>query len=411
MKYLVTHDNRIIKGKVSLPSSKSISNRLLILKALSGNIINVENISESEDSVIMQKALKTEGKEIDVGHAGTAMRFLTAYCAVTEGERVLTGSSRMKQRPIGKLVEALRNLGASIRYLGEESYPPLLIQGQSLNGGSIEIDGNISSQYISALLLIAPFLPEGLTIHLRKKVISVSYIELTLDLLRKSGFACEFSGNTIHVSPSLPRKFTIQVEPDWSSASYWYEAVAFSSEAELFIEGLQPESKQGDARIHELFEEIGVHTEFTGEGALLSKKNARVRKFAYDMIKMPDMIQTFAVTLFVLNIPFIIHGAESLRIKETDRIHALQTELAKLGAKIDYDESGVLSWNGRKDRAQAGIPIFDTYHDHRMALAFAPLAMVTNGVMIDDPGVIVKSYPGYWDDLKNLGFAVKDIPG
>jgi len=406
MQYRILPPKAEVKGKVKLPSSKSISNRLLIIRALAGGKMQIHNLSESEDTLVMIEAFRLKNHVINIGHAGTAMRFLTAYLSICPGERILTGSERMKNRPIGKLVEALRQLGAEIEYQEKQAYPPLKIHGGILKGGSIEIDGSISSQYISALLMIAPMMPEGLILELKNKIVSSSYINLTLGLMKKCGVQSTWLKNRIEIPHQKYLPVDITVETDWSAASYWYEVVALAEKAEILVEGLDKESLQGDAAILPLFKSIGVSTEFVKEGAILRKIQSSEKSFEHNFIDIPDMVQTFAVTLSLSGIPFKFTGSQSLKIKETDRIAALQNELGKLGVKPNYDESGIFSWASKEKLKLNQIPVFPTYQDHRMAMSLAPICLLTGEVIIEDPEVVVKSYPSFWEELRKLGFTV-----
>jgi len=366
--------------------------------------MQIHNLSESEDTRVMEEAFRLNNSNINIGHAGTAMRFLTAYLSVCPGEWILTGSERMKNRPIAKLVDALRQIGANIEYSEKTGYPPLKIKGGQLKGGEVEIDGSISSQYISALLMIAPVLPQGLKVKLNNEIISSSYIRLTLGLMKKCGIESNWTGNQINIPHQQFVPADLTVEADWSAASYWYEVVALSKNAEIHIEGLQEDSLQGDSAIWPLFETLGVSTEFKEGGATLSKTTTTATSIEYNFIDIPDMVQTFAVTLSLLGIPFAFTGAQSLRIKETDRITALQNELGKMGVNLHYKDAGILSWKGAEALRLNHVPIFRTYEDHRMALSLAPICLRTGEVIIENPDVVVKSYPTYWEELKKLGF-------
>jgi 3-phosphoshikimate 1-carboxyvinyltransferase len=406
MQYRIVCPKTEVKGRVKLPSSKSISNRLLIIRALTGGRMQIHNLSESEDTRVMVEAFSLNNPVINIGHAGTAMRFLTAYLTICPGKWILTGSERMKNRPIGKLVEALRHLGAKIEYTEKQGYPPLKIKGGVLKGGGVEIDGSVSSQYISALLMIAPMFPRGLKLELQNEIISSSYINLTLGLMNKCGIQAKWIKNIIEIPHQKYIPVDITVEADWSAASYWYEIAILAEKAEILIEGLEKDSLQGDAAILPLFESLGVSTEFKNEGAILRKTSTTAGSFEYNFIDNPDMVQTFAVTLSLLGIPFNITGSQSLKIKETDRITALQNELSKLGVKLDYKDPGILSWHGTDTLKLNQIPVFPTYQDHRMAMALAPVCLRTGEVIIEDPEVVVKSYPSYWEEIKKLGFNV-----
>ena len=408
MKYRIKAERRIIEGSILLPSSKSISNRVLIINALCDNPYPALNLSGSDDTLVLQKALNSNNNTFDVGHAGTAMRFLTAFLAKIVGEWELTGSERMKQRPIGILVDALNQLGARIEYREKPGYPPLKIFGSHLKGKTLELDGSISSQYISALLMIAPTIENGLTLKLTGKITSRPYIELTLKLMGKFGIQYEWKGNTIILPEQnyFPREYS--VESDWSGASYWYQMMAMAEKGGLFLEKLQLSSLQGDAIVADWFEQFGVYSEQKPGGVLLTKtEEIRPGKSEIDFIENPDLAQTFAALCVAKKVPFHFSGLKTLKIKETDRIAALQNELRKFGAILMEPAEGELAWDGiiAANEIQK-TPLISTYHDHRMALAFAPLALVGNPVEIDDPQVVTKSYPLFWKDLGKAGFEI-----
>ena len=408
MQFLVTRNNRILEGELKVPASKSISNRLLIIQALCKKPFKIDNISDSEDTKVLIKALNSHSSVADIGHAGTSMRFLTAFFASQTGEKILTGSQRMKERPIGNLVEALKSLGADINYSEKQGYPPLHILGKQLEGGRVSIDSSVSSQFISALLLSAPTFKNGLVLELENKVISSSYIELTCRMMEYMGVHVEKEKNCLRVSPQEYFARDIVVEGDWSGVSYWYQIAAFADKAELFIHSLQPNSFQGDARCAEIFDMLGIKTSYEPNGIRIKKMGILPKHFAYDFIESPDVVQTLAVTCVMLHIPFRFSGTQSLRIKETDRIAALQIELAKFGAKLLYSNDGVLEWNGELQKIKNNRINIHTYDDHRMALAFAPIAMLGYEIVIENPQVVIKSYPEYWNDLKKMGFVVSE---
>jgi 3-phosphoshikimate 1-carboxyvinyltransferase len=411
MKYRVTANKSVINGKLNLPASKSISNRVLIINALCYNPYPVKNLSDSDDTQVLQQALFSNQNKFDIGHAGTAMRFLTAFLSKIVGEWEVTGSERMKQRPIGILVDALNQLGARIEYVEKEGFPPLKIFGSHLKGKTLELDGSISSQYISALLMIAPTIENGLVLKLKGDITSRSYVELTLKLMARFGIQYNWEGHTITVPEQnyLPGEFT--VEADWSGASYWYQLLALAEKGEVLLENLQLDSLQGDAHIAGWFEQFGVFSEQKKEGVLLSKKvQIQPEKLELNFIENPDVAQTMACLCVAKKVPFHFSGLKTLKIKETDRIAALQNELAKFGATLIEPAEGELAWDGNIDASKVKkIPFIETYHDHRMALAFAPMALAGYTLEIDDPMVVTKSYPTFWEDLKKVGFEVNEI--
>jgi 3-phosphoshikimate 1-carboxyvinyltransferase len=375
------------------------------------------NLSDCDDTEVIINALRNMPEEIDIKAAGTAMRFMTAYLSVMEGTHILTGTERMKHRPISILVDALRKLGANIEYVGTEGYPPLRITGQSLNGGLLEIPGNVSSQYISALLMIAPMLKEGMTLHLLGDIISRPYIDLTLWMMGEFGADAEwFSNDTIVVKPQPYKSRDYFIESDWSGASYWYEMMALCADkrSEVKLTGLMDGSKQGDSTTRYIFSLLGVKTQFESKQAGIAqtvtlKQNGRcVPKLEYDFINAPDLAQTFVVTCAAKGIPFHFKGLSTLKIKETDRIEALKTEMRKLGYLLQDHNNSELIWDGERcdPTFEQGI---DTYEDHRMALAFAPYAFLHDKLIINNPQVVTKSYPHYWEDLRLAGFTIEEL--
>ena len=406
-----------LEATISLPASKSISNRALIIYALSGGKNMPSNLSDCDDTEVIINALRNMPEEIDIKAAGTAMRFMTAYLSVMEGTHILTGTERMKHRPISILVDALRKLGANIEYVGTEGYPPLRITGQTLNGGLLEIPGNVSSQYISALLMIAPMLKEGMTLHLLGDIISRPYIDLTLWMMGEFGADAEwFSNDTIVVKPQPYKSRDYFIESDWSGASYWYEMMALCADkrSEVKLTGLMDGSKQGDSTTRYIFSLLGVKTQFESKQAGIAqtvtlKQNGRcVPKLEYDFINSPDLAQTFVVTCAAKGIPFHFKGLSTLKIKETDRIEALKTEMRKLGYVLQDHNNSELIWDGERcdPSFEQGI---DTYEDHRMALAFAPYAFLHDKLIINNPQVVTKSYPHYWEDLRLAGFTIEEL--
>lgn len=410
--YNITKPERL-QVNIKLPASKSISNRALIIHALTGGSIIPENLSDCDDTEVVIHALEQMPEVIDIKAAGTAMRFMTAFLAATEhGEHVITGTERMQHRPIKILVDALRQLGADIAYEKEEGFPPLRIKGATLDGGQLEVAGNISSQYISALLLIGPMLRKGLTLRLLGDTISRPYIDLTLWTMREFGADAEWTAvDTITIQPKPYESRPYIIENDWSAASYWYEIVALSDdpEAEVCLEGLMDGSKQGDSSVRYIFSLLGVKTTFGTRKAgvptkvTLTKSGHRVNRLEYDFVNVPDLAQTFVCTCCAMGVPFHFTGLQTLKIKETDRIAALKTEMAKLGYQLEAINDCELKWDGQKSQI-SNSPI-DTYDDHRMALAFAPLAM-KSPISINNPQVVSKSYPRFWEDLESANFNI-----
>ena len=405
-----------LDATINLPASKSISNRVLVIQALAGGETMPDNLSDCDDTQVMVRALKDMPDTINIKAAGTAMRFLTAYLSVTEGEHVITGTDRMKHRPISLLVDALRRLGADICYEGEEGFPPLRIKGNRLTGGTIVLSGDVSSQYISALLLIGPLLQEGLELHLTGTIISRPYIDMTLCVMRDFGADAEWTDvDTILVKPKPYEWGSFCIENDWSAASYWYAAMAMSrdTDAAIKLNGLMDGSRQGDSVIRYLFNMLGLRTLFkTKEQGVMTTVTLKrspgvLSRLDYDFINQPDMVQTFVVCCAMMDIPFTFKGLGSLKIKETDRVQALIAEMQKLGYVVEEPEPGTLSWNGDRCDAQPNA-IIDTYEDHRMAMAFAPAALRLGTVRINNPQVVAKSYPRYWDDLRLAGFTITE---
>lgn len=401
---------------IGLPSSKSISNRALILHALAHGTHRPENLSDCDDTQVMIRAL--EGKPtdlIDIQAAGTAMRFLTAYLSVTPGTHTLTGTPRMQQRPIGILVDALRSLGAQIEYVGKEGFPPLRITGTRLTKQEVTLAGNVSSQYISALLMIGPVLPQGLTLHLTGNLISKPYIDLTLQLMREFGAQAQWtSPNRIDVQSGGYQDTAFMVESDWSAASYWYEMMALflqqhspQKKTRIELPGLFAQSYQGDSYGATLFARLGVQTTYEAHCVVLTPGQQPDNSLKANLVNIPDLAQTFVVTCCLMDIPFRFEGLQSLKIKETDRLTALTDELKKLGYVLRCEQDSILSWEGERCPAQPE-PVIHTYEDHRMAMAFAPACILVPGIRIAEPQVVSKSYPHFWDDLRKAGFLVEE---
>ncbi|MCC8094559.1 MAG: 3-phosphoshikimate 1-carboxyvinyltransferase [Tannerellaceae bacterium] len=408
MNYLIKGPQSPVRVSVYLPASKSISNRILIMNALGDDPQEIQNLADSDDVKAMTGVLCSNDRHFDIGAAGTTMRFLTAFLSKIVGEWTLTGSKRMKNRPIRLLVEALNRLGAHIEYMEKEGYPPLKIAGSVLQGGEISLSGGVSSQYISALLMIAPTMEKGLTLHLEGEIISRSYIQLTIQLMKAFGVEVRWEGQTLYVAPQEYKPVPFTVESDRSGASYWYTIALFSSNPEIELLGLFENSLQGDAAGAGLFEQLGISTTFTGTGALLRKHGTKCRKLEYNFINEPDLAQTFVVACVFSGTPFRFTGLQTLKIKETDRIEALKAELRKLGYVINDIDNSILEWNGEQCPPESG-PVIRTYEDHRMAMAFAPIALVRpEGIEIADPQVVSKSYPGFWKDLEKAGFTIRE---
>jgi 3-phosphoshikimate 1-carboxyvinyltransferase len=403
----LTHTTRCPNGNCVITGSKSESNRLLILQALYPELA-LENLSNSDDTQAMIRGLLSEDSTVDIGHAGTTMRFLTSYFATTPGvEKVLTGSKRMQERPIKLLVEALRSLGASIQYDKEEGYPPLRILGKKITSSEVTLAANISSQYITSLMLIAPKLASGLTIQLVGEITSIPYINMTCSLLQRAGINAVFEGQTIQVSPQVyiaPK--TLAVESDWSSASYHFSLVALGKNAAISIKNYTSDSLQGDRVLVDIYKQLGVKATFEENTLHLEKSNDVKPHIELDLIKAPDIAQTIAVSCFGLGISCDLTGLHTLKIKETDRLLALKNELGKLGASIRVTDKS-LHLEARKVDIVENVAI-DTYHDHRMAMAFAPLGLCVP-IEINDADVVSKSYPTFWEDLQTLGFTVSTI--
>ena len=401
-----------INAQIMLPASKSISNRALIINALANGTHPLENLSDCDDTQVMLRALQAQpGETIDIMAAGTAMRFLTAYLSVTPGDRIITGTQRMKQRPIGILVDALRELGANIEYVEKEGFPPLRIQGTTLTKSHISLPGNISSQYISALLMIAPTLKNGLQVTLTGDIISRPYIDLTLQLMKDFGAQASWlNDHELKVEPQPYRSTPYYIEGDWSAASYWHEIVALSKDATITLPSLFRKSYQGDSKMADQFALLGARTSYKENGiTILKPKMVDISQAIHvnlDFTNQPDLAQTFVVTCALQNITFRFTGLQTLKIKETDRIAALICEMKKLGYVLHEAEDSILYWNG--ERCERSYEAIDTYEDHRMAMAFAPACLVMDNICINNPQVVSKSYPHYWDDLKAAGFIIKE---
>jgi 3-phosphoshikimate 1-carboxyvinyltransferase len=400
----LSHPTASCTGTLRITGSKSETNRLLLLQALLSGF-SIENGSESDDSQVMTTALKSDSEVVDVHHAGTAMRFLTAYFAQLEGrEVILTGSTRMQERPIKVLVDALRTLGASIEYENKEGFPPLRIQGKKLAGGSVSLPANISSQYISALLLIGPVLAQGLQLNLEGKITSVPYINMTLALLKNRGVETQFIGQKIKVKPVRKTIKTTQiVESDWSSASYYFSILALCKKGEIQLKSYKENSLQGDRVLVQIYSKLGVSASVSGDTLTLKKQEVKLPEvLEWDLSKAPDIAQTIAVSCYGLGIGCKLEGLHTLKIKETDRLQALYNELTKMGAHLQITSHSLELSPGFQSVSDCSIP---TYNDHRMAMAFAPLALKVP-LRIEDAQVVSKSYPTFWEDLEKLNFKI-----
>lgn len=427
--------NKQIDTEIKLTGSKSECNRALIISALSKGVVAVENLSIAADTVTLASELKSivdhkdsglktndsrlktddsglktndSSLTIDIGPAGTAMRFLTAFLAIQQGDFILTGTERMKQRPIGILAEALKSIGAQITYLENEGFPPLQISGPfEQTAPEVKIKGDISSQYISALLMIAPSLPLGLTLEIEGELTSKPYVEMTLAMLEQVGIRNDWDENTITITPQTFNKASLYVEPDWSAASYWYAIAALADEASIFLPGLNGYSLQGDSKITEIMANFGITSQFKNGGVYLKKEPKKIERKIFDLKECPDLAQTIVVVCAVLGHDATFTGLETLKIKETNRVLALQTELAKIGVQfIEKNFSYKLDCSGLHFPEKVTI---STYEDHRMAMAFAPLALKIETLEIEEKQVVEKSYPYFWNDLEKAGFSIVDI--
>lgn len=405
--------NKQIQTEITLTGSKSECNRALIISALSKGVVAVENMSNAADTVTLNRILTELSLEsphqqtVDVGPAGTAMRFLTAFLASTKGKFLLTGSERMKQRPIGILAEALIAIGADISYAEQEGFPPVLIQGPlNQSTDSVKIKGDISSQYISALLMVAPTLSKGLTLDIQGELTSLPYVKMTLDMLAEAGISHHWEGNKISIKPQDFKKATLTIEPDWSAASYWYSIAALADKAAIALPYLKNKSLQGDSRIREIMVDFGVETVPSGNGIALTTTDKNFSEELLDLKDCPDLAQTVIVCAAVLGKNLKFTGLETLKIKETDRVLALQNELGKIGVSL-LEDNLIYTLNCDNLHFPDQITI-KTYDDHRMAMAFAPIALLINELVIEDMDVVEKSYPDFWKDLEKAGFSITE---
>ena len=400
-----------LQGQVSLPLSKSVANRAVMLLALSGANMESVNKGTCTDVDVMCKGILSDHKTVDIGACGTAMRFLTAYWATKEGvELVITGSERMKQRPIAPLVEALNALGANITYAEKQGYPPLFIKGKKLNGGAIAMSADISSQFVSALLMVAPTFQQGLTLTLKGRLVSKPYVLLTLNMMQQQGIEAVWTNeNTIYVAPQTYKKSAIEIETDWSSAAFWYALVALfpHKKASLVLPCLNSESAQGDVLVSHIFSFLGVETREENKKLCLLKTNPKQKRFCWDFLNTPDLVQACVVACLGQGIHFCFTGLETLPLKETNRVLALQKECLKLGYVLEYHTDGSLQWNGKQVEPTSFA--IDTHNDHRMAMAFVAFSAPQKQIVIAEPDVVSKSYPTFWDELKQLGYNLKEF--
>ncbi len=417
--FTIKKTDRNLVGSIRLPSSKSISNRLLVIRALASNGFDIAHLSDSDDTLLLQNLLQKirehQGRssmtELDTSNAGTVMRFLTAYLSMVPGKWILTGADRMKQRPIGILVDGLKSMGAQIDYLSKLGYPPVMIHGTSLKGKEIIVDPGISSQFISALIIIGPKIPGGLTLHLSGPAVSFPYVKMTIGLLKDFGIHVVQERSRIFITEGdyLPCNF--KVESDWSAAAFWYEAAALADNVDLELEGLSRESLQGDSVISDIFRAFNVVTEFTGKGIHLTKSSEPIQKnqFKFNFSDHPDIAPAVITSCAMLGLNGIFTGLKSLQIKETDRLLALKTEYEKIGIKAETYSTGnlipAMEIMASRIACQPGLQI-KTYGDHRMAMTFSLLAILNGNIRIEDPEVVTKSYPGFWNDLVSVGFEI-----
>jgi 3-phosphoshikimate 1-carboxyvinyltransferase len=406
--------NKQIATEITLTGSKSECNRALIISSLSKGLVKVANMSNAADTVTLNNILSNISQNnphqqtVDVGPAGTAMRFLTAYLSALPGYFLLTGTERMKQRPIGILAEALKTIGADIVYTEQKDFPPLLIKGPlEQHKNTVKIKGDVSSQYLSALLMIAPTLPLGLTLEIEGELTSLPYVRMTLDMLEEAGIKHYWEDNKISIKAQPFEAATLAIEPDWSAASYWYSIAALNNNAQIALPYLKDKSLQGDSRIRQIMLDFGVETSKTEKGITLKSTNQRFGNEVLNLKDCPDLAQTIIVCAAALRKNLSFTGLETLKIKETDRVLALQTELAKIGVTLTEDNL-VYTLNCDKLHFPDRVT-FSTYEDHRMAMAFAPLSLVINEVVLEEMNVVEKSYPDFWNDLKKAGFEIHEI--
>ena len=388
MNYKISHPTKVVSCEIDLPSSKSISNRLLIIQALCKESFKIENLSDSDDTTYLEKALFPKENTIDVGHAGTSFRFLTSYLSIQNSKDfILTGSERMMERPIRELVTVLQKMGAKIDYLKEEGFPPLKIIGDELEGGEVEIVGDVSSQFITSILLIAPTLKNGIELKIKGYLVSKPYVRMTLELMNEFGIESSWKGNIVKIQPQHYIAKNYRVESDWSAASFWFEIASLSESCNIKLNGLQQNSIQGDKKAVEIFKNLGVDSKFENEKLILKKNQITAPSKTYNLIETPDLYQPLKCTLFSKKIESSFSGIQTLKDKETDRMIAVESELKKLQSSKDIE----------------------TYKDHRMAMSFAPLCLKFGELQINDIEVVSKSYPNFWKDFKKAGFIISPL--
>jgi len=385
MNYKISHPNKVVNCEIDLPSSKSISNRLLIIQSLCKENFKIENLSDSDDTIHLKRALLSKDNTIDVAHAGTSFRFLTSYLSIQNGNKfILTGADRMKGRPIKELVNVLRKIGGKIDYLEEEGFPPLKIIGTELEGGKVEIDGDVSSQFITSILLIAPTLKNGIELKIKGDLVSKPYVRMTLELMNEFGIESSWKGNIVKIQPQHYISKNYRVESDWSAASFWFEIASLSESCKIKLNGLQQNSIQGDKKAVEIFKNLGVDSKFENEKLIFKKNQITSPSKTYNLIETPDLYQPLKCTLFSKKIESSFSGIQTLKDKETNRMIAVENELEKLKS----------------------LKEIETYKDHRMAMSFAPLCLRFGELKINDVEVVSKSYPNFWKDLKKAGFTI-----
>ena len=406
MDFLISHTSKSINADLILPPSKSISNRALIIQALCQSKPKLSNLSKSSDTQSLVQALQPTSKTIDIGDAGTSMRFITAYLSQQEGSYILTGSDRMKERPIGHLVEALNSIGADINYLEKDGFPPLAINGKALEGGKVDIFTSVSSQFVSALLLIAPTLKKGLSLSLKGEVLSKPYIKMTLEIMRYFGIKSSWTNNTIEVEPQNYVSKDLKVESDWSALAFILQAMSIAKSAQVSISGLSKDSWQGDSYVLNLFEKFGLQYEFKDEKLYLKKLNKGLNgDYNVNLIDTSDLAQAYCCTLSALSKSAKIKGLNNLKLKESHRLKALHMELNKIGQNNRYSKGTI-----QLESSVLHTPTesFDSHNDHRMAMCLAPFALLFD-IKIKNIEVVNKSYPSYWEDLKKMGFTISPL--